>query len=202
MNHENRVAALVSQTASAQRIQAFERLLDAPPLSAAEVSDLCGSLSDEPDPGAQHLFWKLLDRSPPSAQALDLALNSIMNPAASNRGAAVRYLRFCFPDRLPALLAAFARDPDEELRYQLTEFLRDSDMEAAVGMKINMLKAASPALQESLVGEIAQLGNLNHLEALRGLDQLSGGNSVFARAAQLLAARTTERRAQASGGAS
>jgi hypothetical protein len=96
-------------------------------------------------------------------------------------------------------LDAFARDPDEELRYQLTEFVRDSDMEAAVGMKINMLKEASPALQESLVREIAELGNLNHLEALRGLDQLSGGNSVFGRAAELLAARTTERRAQASG---
>jgi hypothetical protein len=57
-------------------------------------------------------------------------------------------------------------------------------------------------MQESLVCEIAELGNLYHLEALRGLDQLSGGNSVFARAAALLAARTTERRAQASGGPS
>jgi predicted house-cleaning noncanonical NTP pyrophosphatase (MazG superfamily) len=200
MNHENRVAALVSQTASAERTEAFERLLDAPPLTPAETSDLCGFLAAETDRGAQGIFWKLLDRSAPSAQALDLALNGIMNPAASNRGEAVRYLRFCFPDRLPALLDAFARDPDEEVRYQLSEFVRDSDMEAAVGMKIKMLRQASPALQEKLVSEIAEFGNLNHLEALRGLDQLSGVHSVFARAAELLAARTRESRAQASGG--
>ena len=199
MNQENRVAALVSQTASAQRTEAFERLLDAPPLTPAEVSDLCGSLSAETDRGVHRLFWKLLERSAPSAEALDLALNSIMNPAASNRGEAVRYLRFCFPDRLPALLDAFARDPDEELRYQLSEFVRDSDIEAAVGMKINMLQHASPAMQESLVREIAELGNLYHLEALRGLDQLSGGASVFARAAALLAARTAQLRAQGGG---
>ncbi len=85
------------------------------------------------------------------------------NPCAPNRGEAVRYLRLCFPDRLPGLLEAFARDPDEEMRYQLSEFLRDSDQEAAVGMKIGMLGNASPERQELLINEIAELGNLWHL---------------------------------------
>lgn len=113
-----------------------------------------------------------------------------MNPSAPNRGEAVRYLRICFPDRLPGLLEAFARDPDEEMRYQLSEFLRDSDQDAAVGMKIGMLGKASPEKQEVLIKEIAELGNLWHLEGLQGLDNLAGGRSVFARAAELLSKRT------------
>ena len=123
-----------------------------------------------------------------------------MNPSCPNRGEAVRYLRICFPDRLPALQEAFAKDPDEELRYQLSEFLRDSDQDAAVGMKIGMLKNATPALRETLVKEIAELGNLFHLEALQGLHAVNGGgeDSPFARAASLLAKRTRSQSAGAS----
>ena len=90
-------------------------------------------------------------------ESLGFGSACIMNPTASNRGEAVRYLRKCFPDRLPALLEAFAKDADEELRYQLSEFLRDSDQDAAVGMKIGMLKTASPEKQEVLINEIAEL---------------------------------------------
>ncbi len=60
------------------------------------------------------------------------------------------------------------------MRYQLSGFLRDADQEAAVGMKIGMLANASPEKQEVLVKEIADLGNLWHLEGLQGLDSLSG----------------------------
>ena len=94
---------------------------------------------------------------------------------------------------------SFARDPDENLRYQLSEFVRDSDPDAAVGMKISMLKNASPTMQETLIIEIAEQGNLWHLEGLHGLDKLAGGRSVFARAADLLARRT---RTHAAGGGS
>jgi len=122
-----------------------------------------------------------------------------MNPSAPNRGEAIRYLRLCFPDRLPGLMDSFARDPDEDLRYQLSEFVRDSDPDAAVGMKIGMLKNASPAMQETLVNEIAEQGNLWHLEGLHGLDEMAGGNSPFARAAELLAKRTRSRAASNGG---
>jgi len=189
MNQENRVAAIVAAH-PAERAESLRLLLDKAPLAPNEIDDVCHALAGEANPAMQTLYWRLLERSVPSSRPLDLALSCIMNPAALNRGEAVRYLRFCFPDRLPALLEAFARDPDEELRYQLSEFLKDSDVEAAVGMKIGMLADASTEKQEILIAEIAELGNLWHLEALRGLDQLSGGNSAFDRAAQLLAART------------
>jgi hypothetical protein len=168
------------------------------PLPAGEIEDLCRVLAAETDPVERRRYWSLLQQSAPSSKALDLALDCIMNPSAPNRGEAVRYLRLCFPDRLPGLLDSFARDPDEELRYQLSEFLRDSDQEAAVGMKIGMLGKASPERQEVLINEIAELGNQWHLEGLNGLDNLSGGNSVFARAAQLLAKRTKTQAAAAS----
>jgi hypothetical protein len=197
MNLENRVAALLAEPSSAGRSQAFEDLAIGCPLSPPEIADLCTALTLEADPSLRQIFWRLLERSTPSGKVLDLALNSIMDPAANDRGEAVRYLRFCFPDRLPALLEAFRRDPDEELRYQLTEFVRDSDIEAAVGMKIGMLPSASAEMADALVHEIAELGNLNHLEALRGLDQIEGGHSVFGEAARLLGARTG--RSQAAG---
>lgn len=163
---------------------------DATALPPSQIEALCRTLADETDPAKQRHYWRLLQQSAPSSKALDLALDSIMNPALPNRGEAVRYLRICFPDRLPGLLEAFARDPDEEMRYQLSEFLRDSDQDAAVGMKIGMLDKATPERQEQLIKEIAELGNLWHLEGLQGLDNLAGGNSVFSRAAELLAKRT------------
>jgi len=168
------------------------------PVPPNQIEPLCHALASEQDPGLQRHYWSLLQQSPPSSKALDLALDSIMNPGAPNRGEAVRYLRLCFPDRLPGLMDSFARDPDENLRYQLSEFVRDSEPDAAVGMKIGMLKNASPAMQEVLVNEIAEQGNLWHLEGLQGLDELAGGHSAFARAAELLARRT---RSQAAGGA-
>ncbi len=172
---------------------------DAVPVSPGEIETVCRSLAAEPDPAKQRQYWAVLQQSAPSSKVLDLALACIMNPTASNRGEAVRYLRKCFPDRLPALLEAFAKDPDEELRYQLSEFLRDSDQDAAVGMKIGMLKTASPEKQEVLINEIAELGNLVHLEGLHGLSAMGGDdrNSAFARAAELLSKRT---RSQAAGG--
>jgi len=169
----------------------------ATPVPPAQIEALCHTLAAETDPAKQKFYWSLLQESAPSSKALDFALQSIMNPSAPNRGEAVRYLRLCFPDRLPGLLEAFARDPDEEMRYQLSEFLRDSDEEAAVGMKIGMLGNSSPARQEVLIQEIAELGNLFHLEGLHGLDNLAGGGSVFARAAELLAKRTNTQAAGA-----
>ena len=163
---------------------------DATPVPPSQIDNLCRTLAAETDPAKQRQYWSLLQQSAPSSKALDLALECIMNPCAPNRGEAIRYLRICFPDRLPGLLEAFARDPDEELRYQLSEFLRDSDQDAAVGMKIGMLGKASPEKQEALIKEIAELGNLFHLEALTGLDNLAGGDSVFSRAAALLSKRT------------
>jgi hypothetical protein len=156
----------------------------------ADLDHLCRTLIDETDPTKQKHYWSLLQRSAPFSKALDFALQTIMTPSAPNRGEAVRYLRLRFPDRLPGLLDAFARDPDEELRYQLSEFVRDSDQDAAVGMKIGMLGKATSEKQELLIKEIAELGNLWHLEGLHGLDNLAGGNSIFARAAELLAKRT------------
>jgi hypothetical protein len=173
---------------------------DAVPVTPAQIEQLCSALAAEPDPVKQRHYWALLQQSAPSSKALDLALTCIMNPSAPNRGEAVRYLRICFPDRLPALHQAFAKDPDEDLRYQLSEFLRDSDQDAAVGMKIGMLKTATPAMQETLVKEISELGNLFHLEALQGLSAIAGGSndSPFARAASLLAQRTRSQSAGAS----
>jgi hypothetical protein len=165
-------------------------LTDTTSVPASQIENLCQTLAAETDPVQQRHCWNLLQHSAPSSKALDLALDCIMKPSAQNRGEAVRYLRICFPDRLPGLLEAFARDPDEELRYQLSEFLRDSDQDAAVGMKIGMLGQATPEKQELLIKEIAELGNLFHLEGLNGLDNLAGGDSVFARAAALLAKRT------------
>ena len=172
---------------------------DAAPLPPGEIERVCSALAADPDPVKQRQYWLLLQQSAPSSKALDLALATIMNPSAPNRGQAVRYLHICFPDRLPGLLEAFAKDPDEDLRYQLSEFLRDSDQDAAVGMKIGMLKTASPEMQEVLIPEIAELGSLVHLEGLHGLSLLAGGDqdSAFARAAKLLAQRT---RSQTAGG--
>jgi hypothetical protein len=162
------------------------------PVPRGQIEEICRVLAAETDPTRQRHYWTLLQKGEPSSRALDLALSCIMNPSAPNRGEAVRYLRLCFPDRLPALLDAFAKDPDEQLRYQLSEFLRDADQDAAVGMKIGLLKNASPALQEKLIAEIAELGTLFHLEALQGLKELTGGGdqSAIARAADLLAKRT------------
>jgi HEAT repeat protein len=169
------------------------------PVTAGQIEKLCQTLSAESDAARQRHYWVLLQRCAPSSKALDLALHCILNPAALHRGEAVRYLRLHFPDRLPALQEAFSKDPDEELRYQLSEFLRDSDQDAAVGMKINLLRTASPELQERLIGEIAELGSLMHLEALQGLNELMGGgaDSVFGRAAELLGRRTGSRGAGA-----
>ncbi len=163
----------------------------------SQIEQLCRALASEPDPAQQRHYWSVLQQSAPSSKALDLALDCLMNPRAANRGEAIRYLHLCFPDRLPGLLDSFARDPDEEVRYQLSEFVGDSDPDAAVGMKIGMLKNANASLQEILIQEIAEHGNLFHLEGLHGLDDLAGGHSVFARAAELLAKRT---RSQAAGG--
>ena len=189
MDHENRMATLMVEANPIERVESLQRLLDAEPLTTEEVEDACRALASEKSATVQALYWELLERTAPSALALDLALNCIMDPAAPNRSEAVRYLRFCFPDRLPGLIEAFRRDPDEDLRYQLSEFLRDSDIEGAVDMKIGMLTNASHARREALTSEIAELGNFRQLEELRRLDRLSGGNSVFAAAAQLLAAR-------------
>jgi hypothetical protein len=165
---------------------------DVTPVPPAQVENICRTLAAETDRARQRHYWTLLQQSEPSSKALDLALNCIMNPSAPNRGEAIRYLHICFPDRLPGLLEAFAKDPDEDVRYQLSEFLRDSDQDAAVGMKIGILKTASSSMQETLIQEIAELGNLFHLEALQGLNTLAGGrdDSAFARAAELLAKRT------------
>ena len=171
---------------------------DPTPVPPSQIENLCRTLAAETDPVKQRHHWSLLQQSAPSSKALDLALNCIMNPSAPNRGEAVRYLRICFPDRLPGLLEAFARDPDEGLRYQLSEFLRDSDQDAAVGMKIGMLSKATPKKQEVLIKEIAELGNLFHLEALNGLDNLAGSDSVFSRASALLAKRTKTKAAGSS----
>ena len=169
------------------------------PVPPGQIERLCEALTAETDPALQRRFWELLRESAPSSKALDLALNHIMNPSAPNRGEAVLYLRRCFPDRLPALQEAFSKDPDEDLRYELSEFLRDSDQDAAVGMKINMLRTASAPMQERLIAEIAELGSLVHLEALHGLNELAGGgtDSAFARAAELLSKRTRSEAASA-----
>jgi hypothetical protein len=182
-----------------KQIPSSDLPFDAAPLPPGEVERVCRALATEPDLVKQRQYWSLLQQSAPSSKALDLALATIMNPSAANRGQAVRYLHICFPDRLPGLLEAFAKDPDEDLRYQLSEFLRDSDQDAAVGMKIGMLKTASPEMQEVLIPEIAELGSLVHLEGLQGLSLLAGGDqdSAFARAAELMAKRT---RSQTAGG--
>ena len=170
-------------------------LPDVAPVLPNQIETLCRALAGEKDPTKQQKYWLLLQQSAPSSKALDFALTCLMNPDAPNRGQAVRYLHICFPDRLPGLLEAFSKDPDEDLRYELSEFLRDSDQDAAVGMKIGMLKNASPQREQILLHEIAELGNLFHLEGLQGLDMVAGGNSVFARAAELLTARTGTRAA-------
>jgi hypothetical protein len=64
-------------------------------------------------------------------------------------------------------------------------------------MKIGMLGKASAEKQQLLIHEIAENGNLFHLEGLQGLDTLAGGNSVFARAAELLSKRTKTQAATA-----
>jgi hypothetical protein len=190
MNQENRIPAAAVDPGNAHAAECGDFLTEVAPVSPAKIKAFCLALAAEADLVRQRAYWNLLRQSAPSSNALDLALQSIMNPNAPNRGEAVRYLRSCFPDRLPALLEAFARDPDEEMRYQLSEFLCDSDIEAAVGMKIGMLGNASREMQAVLIRQIGELGNLWHLEGLNGLDNLSGGNSVYARAAQLLAKRT------------
>ncbi len=159
------------------------------PVPASQIPRVCSLLLAESDPLRQKQYWSLLQTSAAASKALDLALDCVMNASAANRGEAVRYLRLHYPDRLPALLDIFSHDPDEEMRYQLSEFLRDTDQDAAVGMKIGMLGKASPEKQEVLVREIVELGNLWHLEGLHGLDAIHGGNSIFGRAADSLAKR-------------
>ncbi len=198
MNQENQTpapAAGLGPTSPAGSIEFSPA--DTTPIPASQIASICQSLTAETDPAKQRVYWRRMQHSAPSSKALDLALQCITNPTAPNRGEAVRYLRSCFPDRLPALLEAFSRDPDEEMRYQLSEFLRDSDMDAAIGMKIGMLGKASAEKQQLLIHEIAENGNLFHLEGLQGLDTLAGGNSVFARAAELLSKRTKTQAATA-----
>jgi hypothetical protein len=189
MNEEKEVPASPDSSQITENEASFDPFSGATAVPPIPIDALCHTIAAETDPAMQGLYWKLLRQSAPSSKGLDLALQFIMNPSASNRGEAIRYLRVCFPDRLPGLLEAFARDPDEEVRYQLSEFLRDSDCEAAVGMKINMLGKASPERQEILIKEIGELGNLWHWEALNGLARMVDGESVFSRAAEQLAKR-------------
>lgn len=193
---KNRIATIESKADTNARQEAYSKLLysiltkTAATPNPLESNTLARALRSEKDPLTQSFLWRLLTTAPADPPARDLALAALKDSNYPNRGDAMAYLQLRYPNLMPSLMSAYQDDPDPEVIYHLSEYMRVLDPQKSIDMKINLLPLIrSHELHDALLIDISEMGMHRHLEELQRRDREKEGGTVFGTAADMLRAK-------------
>lgn len=139
-----------------------------PPLLQDEIRELGVALCNEREPLISETLWRIALQSTASESILEHAERALAESNVCNREYAFMYMTTLRPDRKTAMISHYRDDPDPEVRYQVAQLVRETDLVKGIDMMLNIYpEAKSHSLHDALCLEIIENGTQVHLNELR-----------------------------------
>jgi hypothetical protein len=150
-------------------------------VSEADADRLLDAFSTEGDDFLRLVLWELLEFATPNLRLQTLALRTLEDPAADNRGEALSYLLRSYPNVGAGLLERFDADPDPFVQDALARFVVSADPRRAWRHWLKVLESPEipDVLQEVVPLGIASLSTAEDWQVFQDRAGHAGDDSIW-----------------------